>query len=60
MARNPNQKRWERGNAPLHLRPVPLLVDPLAQRRAELWNRAMQMGLSLSDAAHFVAQILQG
>ena len=58
MARNPNRKRWGRGDAPLHLRPLTLLVDPLAKRRAELWNRAMKLGLSLSDAVAWVATIL--
>ena len=58
MTRTPNQKRWGRGDVPHRPRPLTLLVDPLAKRRTELWNRALQMGLGLSDAAAWVAVIL--
>ena len=54
------QKRWGRGGDFFGTtNPSPCNHGPLAGRRRTLWERALALGLNLSDAAAYVATVLR-
>lgn len=56
-----NQRAFARGDYFFTARPVPLIEDPLKNRRIELLNRffSQHSGASIQAALDYVAMILQ-